>query len=688
MIRPRPTLLSLLLVPLLILLLAPAGASAATCPLPSQAEPDFDNTALDVKGDIAASRTGGYLQVPFDVPAGATAIRVRYSYDQPGDVCGGSTNTLDMGVYGPRDPGEVVWGPDESRGWSGSAVKDLAIARNGFTDDATYESDRKALVHGFTTRAYRPGQIPSGRWAVELGLAYIAPDSPGDANGIHYRVLVETTGSPDWADKPHVPSGYDPSPVASVPDWYSGDLHVHGEMEPGNATMTQTFNSAFGPISSGNAGLDFVTIVDNNNNVAHNDLARYQAAHPDNLIVPGTEVSTYRGHYNNQGRGPFVDFRNGPIYQAPAGAASVTDADLQTVRGPEPPRLRFAQIQASGGWAQINHPSIYRTAPSFCRGCAWRYSDAETDFSRVDAIEVQTGPAGIPMSMPSAFNPFTPEAIAYYEHALDSGAHIAAVGSSDDHRGGAGTGGFDSPVGRATTMVFADELSQRGIVDAVEADHTYVKLFGNDGPEISLTASVPGKPVAIIGDSLRGSPAELTASVNRALRSGRPGALSIVLLKNGTPVQTVPFAGDSFRRTFKASGSGRYSIEVIRRQNGQDMIEDYSSPIWFRRASPRRPSNRFRVLDAQRNARRGTASLLVKVPGPGSLKLFGRDLATDVRAATRGGKLRLTVRPEGRELKRKLRRRGRATVSPRIRFRPAGGKPRTKRVRVALRLKR
>ena len=189
----------------------PASASAATCPLPAQAEPGFAE-AIDVEGDIDPSRTGGYLQIPFDVPDGTTAIRVRYSYDQPGDTCvapPGPSNTLDMGVYSPRDAGDPVWGIDESRGWSGSAVRDLAIAVNGFSDEATYESAPKALVHGRTTRAYRPGEIPAGEWAVELGLAFIVSPDP---NGIHYRVLVETTSSADWSDDPYAPSGYSTGP--------------------------------------------------------------------------------------------------------------------------------------------------------------------------------------------------------------------------------------------------------------------------------------------------------------------------------------------------------------------------------------------------------------------------------------------------------------------------------------------
>ncbi len=102
-------------------------------------------------------------------------------------------------------------------GWSGSAVRDIAIAENGFTDDATYEADREALVHGRTTRAYRPGPIPDGEWAVELGVAFVAPDIVLPEDGVHYRVRVETTTSGDWSDDPYVPAGYSAARVRLRP---------------------------------------------------------------------------------------------------------------------------------------------------------------------------------------------------------------------------------------------------------------------------------------------------------------------------------------------------------------------------------------------------------------------------------------------------------------------------------------
>jgi hypothetical protein len=637
------------------LMALPAAAAATDCGIPGSVDPSM-STSVDFQGDIPASKAGGYLELPFTVDPGTTAIRIRYSYDQPGGLCTSSPNTLDMGVYEPKGAGDAFWPAAKTRGWSGSAVKNLAIAENGFTDETTYNANRKNYVHGFTTRAYRPGPIPAGTWAAELGIAYI---DPSDTDGIHYHVRVETSTSTDWSNDPYEASGYSDAAAKPDPGWYAGDLHVHGEQEPGNATMTQTFKRAFDPISAGGAGLDFVTLVDHNNNVAHDNLKSYQDANPGKLIIPGTEMTTYRGHFNNQGKAPFVDFRTGPIYTG--------DNAENQVRGAVPPSQAFAQIQANGNWTQINHPTIFQTAPATCRGCAWGYSDAETDFSKVDAIEVQTGPAAIPWTAPAGMNPFTQSAIDYYEHALDTGAHIAAVGSSDDHQGGGATGPFDSPVGSATTVVHAEQLSEQGITDGVKGDHTYVKLWGADAPDIGLTADVPAEPTAIIGDSVSGPPAKLTATVSGTTRPGRQGDWSLVLIKDGKPAQTVPFSGDATTQTFDGQGPGRYSLELLRTLNGVDFIEDYSSPIWLS-AGPLA----LKAGKLKRNTKKGTAKLSVTVPHPGPVALSGKGLAKSKKTAKGAGTVKLKVKPKGK-LKKKLAKKGKAKVKAKIAYTPAGG---------------
>ena len=56
-------------------------------------------------------------------------------------------------------------------------------------------------------------------------------------------------------------------------------------------------------------------------------------------------------------------------------------------------------------------------------------------------------------------------------------------------------------------MVYAEELSEQGIQRGVEAGHTYVKMFGNDGPDLRLEATVPGSPAppGMMGDTIYGS---------------------------------------------------------------------------------------------------------------------------------------------------------------------------------------
>ena len=124
-----------------------------------------------------------------------------------------------------------------------------------------------------------------------------------------------------------------------------------------------------------------------------------------------------------------------------------------------------------------------------CRGCPWDYTAAETDYSKVDAIEVQNGAADFGQPPNVIPNPFTATAIAFYQRALATGAHIAAVGSSDAHK----TNESGAVIGQATTVVGATDLSRAAIVQGIRDDHTYVKLYGNDGPDITRHRSRSGR---------------------------------------------------------------------------------------------------------------------------------------------------------------------------------------------------
>ena len=140
-----------------------------------------------------------------------------------------------------------------------------------------------------------------------------------------------------------------------------------------------------------------------------------------------------------------VDYRTGPIYERQADGIAEADP------GARDPQRDLRRGPPLGGWTQINHPTIFppvnAAAAALCRGCFWEYSDAETDYSKVDAIEVATGPADIG-GAPTR-SPLT--AIARYDRLLGLGYKIAAVGSSDSHKaGGRQRRRSTRPIGEAT----------------------------------------------------------------------------------------------------------------------------------------------------------------------------------------------------------------------------------------------
>ena len=202
-------------------------------------------------------------------------------------------------------------------------------------------------------------------------------------------------------------------------------------------------------------------------------------------MLRGEEVTTYNGHTNNIASGVEPDYRTGPLYERQG------DGSLRLVRPAQPVSGVFDTVNRAGGITQINHPTLFPSPPfpsNLCRGCQWTHSDGATDYSKVDSIEVATGPQRVS----AAPNPFVTTAIGFWDDKLRRGHHIAAVGGSDDHRASGGTGPTDAPVGQPTTMVRACGLSEQSVRQAVEAGRTYVKVGGPGAPDLDLTGRIRG----------------------------------------------------------------------------------------------------------------------------------------------------------------------------------------------------
>lgn len=263
-----------------------------------------------ITGTFATEQKGSNVLLPFDVPRGTTAVRVKYCFDQPQAPTPASLrHTLDLGVYDARRKAGELFDADEFRGWGGSSHPYVTLSPEGFSSEAQYLAAPKGHVPGKTTRGLRPGPTPAGEWAVELGVASVIGKDGGDADGrVAWRVEIELSRDPSFAGEPYEPARYDTKPARKGDGWYAGDLHVHAEHSAlGDATMSEVFGYAFRSQQERGAGLDFVTLSDYVAGASWPEVGRYQARYPDKLIVRSAEVITYRGHLNAQGTTCFTD---------------------------------------------------------------------------------------------------------------------------------------------------------------------------------------------------------------------------------------------------------------------------------------------------------------------------------------------------------------------------------------------
>ena len=105
------------------------------------------------------------------------------------------------------------------------------------------------------------------------------------------------------------------------------------------------------------------------------------------------------------------------------------------------------------------------------------------------------------------------------------------------------------------------------------------------------------------------------------------------------------------------------------------------------------PSNAFKFGRLKRNKRKGTATMIVIVPGAGTITLKGKGVvgkqpgrsakATASKAVSAAGRVKLLIKAKGKA-KRKLGRTGKVKVKMNVTYTPTGGTPNTKAKTVKL----
>ena len=335
--------------------------------------------------------------------------------------------------------------PERMRGWSGGDKTRLTLS----------ETD--------ATPSYLPGPLPAGEWRLILGVPNMRPTARAE-----YRARI-------WFERGSAATELAERPLRTGLAWYRGDLHMHTAHSDGSCPSRRGARvpcPVFKTLEAAEArGLDFIAVTDHNT-ISQTDALREIAPYFDDLLlIAGREVTTFFGHANVFGP-------TGPI-----------DFQLGSPRAPDLAAIQ-AQAERAGGLFSINHPGL--PSGEACMGCGWT---AATDYSRVQAIEVENGGALRASGGTDALS-----GLAFWEARLNAGDRITAIGGSDNHDATLGAGQASS-VGYPTTVVHAAELSQRAILAAIRAGHVFVDVQGSRDRLLEVTAEAGGR-VAAMGDAL------------------------------------------------------------------------------------------------------------------------------------------------------------------------------------------
>jgi predicted metal-dependent phosphoesterase TrpH len=367
--------------------------------------------------------TNDYIWLPFDVPTGVAELQVAYAYtgEGSGEPYAPPGNLVDIGIFDAE--GRLF--PSESgfRGWSGTARHEFTI---GAAD---------------ATPGYIPGPISPGRWHIVLGAYKIMPE------GTDYEVTVRMIqGESSTVSTPTTSA---PRVLRRGPGWFCGDLHCHTHHSDAKGTLQNLLEAAR------DAHLDFLAVTEHNTISHLPELAAYSGN--DVLLIPGQEVTTYKGHANVWGCDAWLDFR---------------------CRSPEDMAWVVEKAHRCGGLISINHPK--EDGPNWELG-----QDLD-----MDCVEVWQAPWFVGNY----------ESLAFWEQMLNAGRRVVAVGGSDCHVAASRKEQGVPFLAQPTTWVRADELSVEGILAGILAGHVYISS-GPDGPHLRFRAEIGAKE-AMMGDTL------------------------------------------------------------------------------------------------------------------------------------------------------------------------------------------
>ncbi len=377
--------------------------------------------SLSFKGHTPPYLALGYRMLPFTVPEHTGRIDVTYRCES--DLSFGlrpdenpQDYFADIAVFDPRGAEFMGRG---YRGSTGNARTTIFIAPNE------------------ATPGYTAGELYPGEWQIMLGFYKVAP------GGCDYEVSIPLTEG-DSRPSAELPARL---PLRSLSDrpinanhWYKGDLHCHTFHSDGKDSPLEVIQMAE------QFSLDFLAITDHNTFTQQIEMSQ---AETNLMLIPGCEVTTFRGHWNIWGDAGWVDFR-----------VTTEDQMAQTIR----------DAVRQGYLTSCNHPR-----PD---GPPWRFPEVEG----YQCVEVWNGPWRL----------LNDTCLAFWEARINAGQRLVAVGGSDCHNLDGRKG---RTLARPTTYVYWErEPSPAAIISALRSGHAFITQSPN-GPQLHLTSGA-----AMMGD--------------------------------------------------------------------------------------------------------------------------------------------------------------------------------------------
>jgi hypothetical protein len=381
-----------------------------------------------------------------------------------------------------------------------------------------------------------PGPILPGEWLVRLDLAYITVDTP-------YSLEVWVDFGPVGETEQDIwPENHVVRPEAG---WYRGELHCHSYESDGRQSVEVVVEAAQ------EAGLDFLAVTD------HFTISqwRHLLGYIDRPIalLRSLELTTHEGHANLHGLKQWVD-----------SATDLPDWSMNQAA---------AATRSQGALFGVNHV--------FSRISNWQALDF--DWRQADLLEIYHRPSGVanPIYLP------------FWDRLLSEGRRVIGVGGTDGHN----LNESDQALGKLTTWIYADELSESGLLAGLRRGQVYVSR----GAEMRFSAFNGEEQRAQMWESLPLAP---PVTLEVAYRSPEPLVLFVIrdgfvihnrmLDASPTGFETVHY--DASQESSGKLKPGFYRIELhagVRSKNDplppwrdHTTARALSNPIWVGQAPP------------------------------------------------------------------------------------------------------